>query len=305
MSSYQRIKSKIEAGKLVVLDGGTGTDLQRRGVPMCGEVWCALANLSHGNDVRAVHSDYIDAGADIITANTYASSPVSFSELGRTAEIEPIDRAAVRLAREAAEGSKTAIAGSISVMPAIAEGTDRVGDVPCDPAVLKPLYRRKAEILADAGCDLLIMEMMQDLEVSLWATEAAVATGLPVWVGMSAEADDDGALLSHSNHRWTLAELVTGLMATGGDLALIMHNDVDITSAALETIAGNWDGPFGAYPEAGHFEMPNWVFKDISPDDFAAACRDWHAAGACVLGGCCGTTPAHIAALADALASRR
>ncbi|MDZ7828132.1 MAG: homocysteine S-methyltransferase family protein [Halofilum sp. (in: g-proteobacteria)] len=270
---------------------------------MNDEVWCATANLTHGDTVRAVHEDYIRAGAEVITANTYASSPLSFASLGREGEIEAIDREAVRLAHEAVDRvatSPVAVAGSVSVMPAFARGTDHAGEPRMNPARARSLYEHKTRVLADAGCDLLIMEMMRDLEVSRWATEAAVATGLPVWVGMSAERVD-GVLVSNMNHRHSLAELTRGLMAGGAQVALIMHNELSITDEALEIIRAEWDGPVGAYPESGYFEMPHWVFRDLSPDDFVAACRRWRAAGATVLGGCCGITPAHIEALSAAL----
>ncbi len=301
---YSPIARKLAEQEIVILDGGTGTEIQRRGVAMDGEVWCAMANLTHGETVRSVHADYIRAGADVITANTYASSPLSFSCLGRDDEIENIDRAAVRLAHEAvseAATSPVAVAGSCSVMPAVARGADRVADQRWSPDRVKPLYQRKVDVLVEAGCDLIIMEMMRDLEVSLWATEAAVATGLPVWVGMSVERNDSGELVSFANHEWSLSELVRGLMDTGAHAALVMHNEISTTGESLEIIRSVWSGPVGAYPEAGRFEMPIWVFRDIAPRDFADQALRWRAAGATIAGGCCGITPAHIEALARAL----
>lgn len=300
---YNEIARKLAAGEMVILDGGTGTEIQRHGVPMDGEVWCAMANLTHGDAVRAVHADYIRAGANVITANTYASSPLSFSHLGRDGEIENIDRTAVRLAHEAVEeaaASPVAVAGSCSVMPPVTRGADRVPDRRWNRERILPLYERKLDVLA-AGCDLIIMEMMRDLEVSLWATEAAVATGLPVWVGMSVERSPDGELVSFGNRAWPLSELARGLMDTGAHAALVMHNDLSTTGDSLELIKSVWSGPIGAYPEAGRFEMPNWVFKDIPPREFAAAAVAWRNAGARIAGGCCGITPDHIKALADAL----
>ena len=297
---YEVLAQKLDKGALIILDGGTGTDIQRRGVPMNDEVWCAMANLTHGDTVRAVHEDYVRAGAEIVTANTYASSPLSFASLGREDELEGIDREAVRLAREAVDrtaSAPVAVAGSISVMPAISRGTDRVEQPAWEPARVKPLYEHKARVLADAGCDLLIMEMMRDLEVSLWATEAAVATGLPVWVGISVERNDSGELVGFGNRRWTLADMTRGLMGTGARVALVMHNEMSTTDDALAVMQSEWDGPVGAYPEAGHFEMPTWVFRDLSPAEFVQACRRWRDAGAVVLGGCCGITPEHIEAL--------
>lgn len=303
---YNEIARKLAGGEVVILDGGTGTEIQRRGVAMDDEVWCATANLTAGDTVRAVHADYVRAGAEVITANTYASSPLSFASLGREAEIEHIDRTAVRLAREAvgeAASSPIAVAGSCSVMPPVTRGGDRVPDRHWKPERIRPLYQRKVDALADAGCDLIIMEMMRDLDVSLWATEAAVATGLPVWVGIAVERDEAGKIASFANHRWTLPDLTRGLMDTGAHAALVMHNEISTTDESLELIQSAWSGPVGAYPEAGHFEMPTWVFKDIAPGEFTEAAIRWRVAGAAILGGCCGITPEHIEALAKTLMS--
>lgn len=288
-------------GDLLILDGGTGTELQQRGVPMDGDVWCAAANLTHGDAVREVHSAYIDAGARVITANTYASSPLSFQALGRETEIAAIDRTAVRLAREAVGDRPVAVAGSISVMPAVAPGSDRNTAPELDRATLLPLYHRKAEELAAAGCDLLLLEMMRDTEVSAWAVEAAIATGLPVWVGLAIERDAAGNLHGYAHPQCAIDDLIEALLQQGVMAALVMHTEPEVVDAALPALARRWDGPLGAYPEAGYFEMPDWVFRDLSPEDFVAACERWRALGATILGGCCGITPAHIHALARAL----
>ena len=100
MSLYEEIESKIAAGDIVILDGGTGTDVQRRGAPMSADTWSAEANLTHPHIVRAVHEDYVEAGADLIIANTFATSPLLFNHLGRDEDVaerldhEPEDRGA-------------------------------------------------------------------------------------------------------------------------------------------------------------------------------------------------------------------
>ena len=81
--SYDRIAGKLAKGEIIIIDGGTGTDIQSRGVPMAVETWCAEANLTHPAVVRCVHEDYITAGAEIVTANTYPTSPLLFNALGR------------------------------------------------------------------------------------------------------------------------------------------------------------------------------------------------------------------------------
>jgi methionine synthase I (cobalamin-dependent) len=154
---------------------------------MSGETWSAEANLTHPNIVRTVHEDYIEAGADLITANTFATSPLLFNHLGRDPEIASIDRAAVALAREASAG-RVPVAGSFSTMRPVVRGSDRTArQREWAKREARELFKRKADGLVSAGADLILMEMMRDLDYSLWASDAAVATGVPVWMGMSVE----------------------------------------------------------------------------------------------------------------------
>ncbi len=305
---YANVDMKLAAGDAVILDGGTGTDIEARGVPMDGQTWCAEANRTHPDVVRAVHESYIEAGADVITANTFATSPILFKALGREKDIVEIDRQAVRLARQAVANTgadKIAIAGSFSVMRPVNQGADTSPMFNVASKELMALFETKAQGLADLGCDLIIMEMMRDCDQSLWATEAAVATGLPVWVGISVQRQADGKLVGFNRQDWELKDIVTSLMSTGAKACLVMHNAIELTEDALLIIKANWAGPIGAYPESGHFEMPNWKFGDITPADYVEQARRWRRIGATILGGCCGIGPKHIAALTKAFKSGR
>ena len=299
---YQAVATKLASGELVILDGGMGTHIQTLGAPMDDATWCAKANLTHPQIVRAAHADYIRAGAEVIIANTYASSPVLFEVLGRSSEIADIDRTAINLARQAvdefAEGP-IAIAGSMSVMRQVIAGSDRTEfpDVPRQRIV--ELMKMKADVLAEAGCDLIVLEMLRDTDLSLYATEAAVETGLPVWAGISVERRDDGRLAGFDDRRWTLEDIVSVIMAAGPVACCVMHNDIRLTTEAVEIVESIWAGPVGAYNESVVFKMPNWEFGDIEPDEFAETSKTWRRAGASILGGCCGIGPEHIKALHD------
>jgi homocysteine S-methyltransferase len=299
--SYSRIARKLAQGQTIILDGGTGTDIQARGVPMAGETWCAEANLTHPDVVRSVHEDYIKAGAEIITANTYPTSPLLFNALGRDEDMVRIDKEAVRIAREAAQ-DRVPVAGSFSVMRPMEQGVDRVKAYRQWPEKeARALMKRKAESMADAGCDLIMMEMMRDTDYSLWATEAAVATGLPVWIGISTEPRDDGTLTGFARPDQPLDKVVAALAQTGGDVISIMHTLPNHTGDALKIVRQSWQGPLGAYPESGFFKMPDWQFIDIiEPAALVTYAQQWQATGASIFGGCCGTNPQHIKALAHA-----
>ena len=292
---------RVVRGDLVVIDGGTGTEIQRRGVGMDGDTWCAEANLVAPDVVREVHRAYIEAGAELIIANTFATSPFLFSSLGRDDQVATIDRAAVRLAREAADGG-VPVAGSMSTMRAVPRGGDRTDLMTVwTEREARELCRRKAAVLAEAGVDLVVMEMMRDTDYSVWATEAAIATGLPVWVGLSVERAPTGHLVGWGRPDCLIEDVVDALAGTGPDLMAVMHTAPTDTGPALDVVRARFGGPLGAYPESGHFAMPEWVFVDtIGVEELVDASRGWIGQGARVIGGCCGITPDHIAGLSAA-----
>jgi homocysteine S-methyltransferase len=299
---YGVIAQKLAKGRVIILDGGTGTEIQKQGAPMHGETWCAEVNITHPHIVQAVHESYIAAGADIIIANTFATSPLLFNALGRDTDVAKIDKAAVDIARRARRDRAIPVAGSFSTMRPVAHASDRtLKQREWSREDAMPLMRRKAEALAEAGCDLIMMEMMRDADYSLWATEAAVATGLPVWVGLSTERRDDGKLAGFGRQDWVLDDIVSPLMSAGAQVCSVMHTSPNDTGEALDIVRRIWSGPLGAYPESGYFKMPDWQFVDIiPPEELMVKAREWRRKGVTLFGGCCGIGPAHIRALADA-----
>jgi homocysteine S-methyltransferase len=297
--SYDFIAAKLKAGQPIILDGGTGTDIQRRGAPMSGDTWCADVNATHGEIVRAVHDDYIRAGAEVITANTFATSPLSFNAYGRDNEVAALDRLAVSYAKAAALGHDVAIAGSFSTMRPVIAGTDRTDlskNWTRDEAMV--LFRRKAENLKACGVDFVMMEMMRDTDYSVWACEAAKETGLPLWIGISVERMD-GKLVGFGRNDQGLDDVAKALAALGADEMNIMHTSANDTDEALSILRKYWKGPIGAYPECGYYAAPNWQFVDvIPPDALVSKSHDWQKLGATVFGGCCGIGPTHIQHLA-------
>ena len=296
---YDHIARKLRAGAVIVIDGGTGTDIQRRGVAMHGDTWCAEVNHSHPEIVRQVHEDYIHAGAEIIIANTFATSPLLFNALGRDDDVIALDKAAVAIAKKAASGHQVAVAGSISTMRPVIAGSDRTLKQQDWPeATARGLFRRKVENLARAHVDLLMMEMMRDTDYSIWATQEAVATGLPVWVGISVERSKDGRLTGFGRNDQSLEDVARALAATGPAAISIMHTSPNDTDEALDIVRKYWNGPLGAYPESGYFRMPEWTFVDIiPPEELVERAKLWRQKGATIFGGCCGLGPEHIAAL--------
>ncbi|WP_395661138.1 homocysteine S-methyltransferase family protein [Aestuariivirga sp.] len=298
---YDVIRKKLARGETIILDGGTGTDIQRRGVPMSSSTWCAEANVSHPEVVRAVHEDYIRAGADVIIANTFATSALLFNALGRDDELLTIDRAAVTIAKEAAKGHQVAVAGSMSTMRPVAPGSDRtLKQREWPEAQARALFRRKADNLAAAGADFIMMEMMRDRDYSVWASEAAMATGLPVWIGISVERHGS-RLTGFGREDQPLDDVARTLSGLKPEVISIMHTSPNDTDEAIDILRRHWKGPIGAYPESGYFKMPEWTFVDIiPPEELVKRSKAWKHQGVTAFGGCCGLGPDHIKALSEA-----
>jgi S-methylmethionine-dependent homocysteine/selenocysteine methylase len=285
---------------MIILDGGTGTLIQSLGAPMDGGTWGADANLTHPEIVRQAHRAYLEAGAEVLIANTYATSPLLFNDLGRDADVTRIDAAAVRLAREASDGS-VPVAGSFSVMRPGIPGSDRSEMLRQWPeSTARRLFAAKAAGLAEAGVDVIAMEMMRDGDYSVWATEAAAATGLPVWIGIALEQDDQGRLIGFGRPNWLLDDFIEPLLrAASPAMVSVMHTAPNLTTPALEVVRRHWHGSLGAYAESGYFAMPDWQFVDIIPEDeYVDLATQWASAyDLAMIGGCCGIGPSHIAAL--------
>lgn len=300
---YKNIEKKLSSGQTIILDGGTGTDIQRRGVPMSGETWCADANLTHPDTVQAVHEDYIVVGADIIIANTFATSALLFNNIKRDNDLLEIDRVAVNIAKNAVAAQKknVAVAGSMSTMRPMVTGSDRNNlGVSWTEVEARRLFQRKADNMAKTGADLIMMELLRDCDYALWATEAAMATGLPVWVGVSAERRDDGALVGFGRPDFLFEDVVKTLAATKPAVISVMHTSANDTADAIDVVRRHWEGPLGTYPESGYFKSPDWVFVDvISPEELVQHSLAWKTKGVTLFGGCCGIGPDHIAALSQ------
>ena len=187
--TYAAFHQYLADGHIVILDGGTGTELERRGVPMDADAWCGAAALRYLDVLEKVHCDYIAVGAEIITANTFASSPLMLRAAGLGDRFEEINRAAVQAAlraREACGKPNVLVAGSLSHMVPAGGGSWR-----SDPSRLPSANELRdglealAELLAAEGCDLILLEMMHHPDRMASAFEAALSVGLPVWAGFS------------------------------------------------------------------------------------------------------------------------
>ena len=300
---YTTLKQRLDHGDIVILDGATGTELQRRGVDMDPAAWCGVASLANQQMLTDIHADYIAAGSEVITANTFATSRVILDQAGYGDKVEEINRAAVEAALRARDRSgnpEVVVGASLTHMVYVASDDEPPGILPPE-AKAAEAFHEQAQILKAAGAELLLLEMMYHPTRIPHVLAAAAETGLPVWFGLSARADEDGTLLSfHDKAEIPLDEVVKLIPPHNSgqiDVAGCMHTGAEITSAVLTKIHKRFHGPLLAYPDSGYFEMPDWHFHDvIAPERLEQFFLEWLDQGVQIIGGCCGLTIAHIKA---------
>ena len=300
MTTYQDLQARLDRGEVIILDGATGTELQSRGVPMHGFAWSAAALDTHPETVRAVHEDYIRAGADVIITNTFATARHVLEPAGLGERVRALNRRAVTLAQEAREsaaaGRPVAVAGSVSSF--------RTRVTPAGQ--LEGSYQEQAELLAEAGVDLIALEMMGSFGQAAPAIRAAAATGLPVWAGFSCLLGDDGVVRFFDGTPFSTGlteDLALLADFPPGDVAVtVMHTLTEETAPALEIVRRHWSGVTGAYAHSGTWADPEWEFDDsTSPEDYLGAAQRWVEMGAQIIGGCCAIGPEYIRLLRERL----
>ena len=188
-SRYASLIARIRAGECILIDGATGTEIERRGVPQLDNAWNGGGALSHPDVLRAVHEDYLRLGAELVISNNFATHYYALKDAGVANRFADYNRRGVELAIEAranANKPNALVAGGISYW-------SWSGNHP-PLAQLKSAAERQVEIIAAAGADLFVLEMMIDIDKMLVLLDAARATGLPVWVGFTCEADARGEI---------------------------------------------------------------------------------------------------------------
>lgn len=304
----------------LLLDGGTGRELLKRGVPILTEIWSATALYQAPDVVKQVHADFIDAGADIITTNTYGIARERMAREGIEHRYAELNQIAGRLAAEArdAAGRPVAVAGSLPPFSG-SYRPDRVGAYDS----LVPLYREQAEILAPY-VDLFICETMSTADEARAAATAASEFGKPVWVAWTLHEDRSGKLRSGETLSEAVGKIahlpVSGILCNCCAPESITAAMPELVAAANGRKVGGYANTFkpvpvdwGAYGKK-KLDATDWasyaaqalpVRDDLTPDALAGHGESWKRTGADVLGGCCGAGPEHIARLRRVLDDAR
>ncbi len=287
--------------RTVLLDGGMGRELRRRGVPIPDTIWSANGLIVAPEVVSEIHLDYIAAGADVIITNTYGIIRAALAEEGIEDRFAELNLKACALAQDAraAGGRAVLIAGSLPPL-AGSYRPDRVGEF----EAIEPLYREQAEILMP-HVDMFLCETMSSAAESLAAATAAATTGRPVWVSWTLHEDASGRL--RSGETITEAARAMAHLPVSGFMVNCCLPE-SITAAMAELVA--LGKPAGGYANTFVGIPPDWTLDgdaegdgliplrdDLGPAPYAKHVEDWLDAGARIIGGCCGTSPDHIARL--------
>ena len=283
--------ARIARGERILIDGATGTEIERRGVPQLENAWNGGGALSHPDVLRSVHEDYIREGAEIVIANTFATHRHALRDAGVEDRFEALNRRGVELAIEARErmrAPEVLVAGGLSYWSWAGNWAA--------PEDLRSDAEEQAAIMAEAGADLLMLEMMVDIDSLLVMLEASQASGLPVWVGLSCQPDASGAMALLRGG--SLAAALDAIRDRDVPLVSIMHTEVEHIDACLDVVPGHWSGPLGVYAHSARWVGDACVYDaTVTPEDYAALTSSWLDRGVQVIGGCCGLGVDHIKAL--------
>jgi 5-methyltetrahydrofolate--homocysteine methyltransferase len=288
-----RIVDALQAGRILVSDGAWGTFLQKKGLKPgeCPEAWC----LTRPGDVADIGRSYVEAGADLIETNSFGATPLKLAHYGLADRAAEINEAAARLSREAAGPDRWVIA---SMGP-----TGRMlllGDV--SESELFDAFAVQARALARGGADGLCIETFSALDEAALAIRAARETACEVLCTFTFERTVKGeyrTMMGVSPAEAAVAARDAGAHVVGTNCGNGMERMVDIVREMRAAAPGT---PILVHANAG---LPVRVGgADVfpeTPEEMAARVPALVAAGAHIIGGCCGTTPAHIAALRQAV----
>jgi homocysteine S-methyltransferase len=273
----------------ILMDGATGTELERRGADTTSPIWSALALLDSPALLEQIHLDYLEAGAEMLIANTFRTQSRSLDKLGVGDQAAQLTALAVSIAQGAVRksGKQAFVAGSMAPL----EDSYTPYDQPY--AQFLSEHGEIANNLASAGVDLLMIETMNTVKEAQAAAEAAQATGLPF--GVSFVCDKQGKLISGE----PLRAAVVAVSPFGPSFFSINCTPTPSLHIALSALRAATDLPIAAYGNAHHTEdFAHWGESEAThPEGYAHYAAEWLASDAKLIGGCCGTTPEHIAAI--------
>lgn len=298
IGGMKTFRERLEDGRAILLDGATGSELTRRGVKTELPLWGSWALLDAPEVLGAIHLDYLRAGAEVVTTNTFRTHRRNLALAGMGERAGELTGKAVEIARGAvdafvAEGGHDAwVAGSIAPLE------------DCYSPELVPeqadCMREHGEMvghLAAAGVDVILIETMNMIREAEAAARAAAESGLPFIVSFVLRTD--GRLFSGES----LEEAAKALRQYNPMMIGVNCTPSTMITESLKELGGHTDLPVSGYGNIGHTdEIDGWeVTDDVSPAAYGALAGTWAEMGVRMIGGCCGTSPAHIEAVQGVL----
>ena len=279
--------NKIKTSKPLILNGAIGTELIRKGVDLPLPLWSAEANLTHPDIVMNIQRDYVAAGADILTTNTFRTTTYTYRKAGYSKE-KAKERArdslmsAVDLARQAA-GEAVNVAGSITALedcytPELYPGKGAAEDI----------YGEIIEWFNEAGVDFLLFETMGNLDEIYIALETNHVVNNDCWVSLILK-DSEHILDGHS-----LKECINMINEFPVSCLLLNCNKIETTNSAMDLFLSLWIGEWGVYPNLGLTDYDNDYFDIVNDSNFSDSITLYLDQNPAVIGACCGSTPKHI-----------
>ena len=279
-----------------LLDGAMGTELMRAGLDLRLPIWSGNVNLTHPDYVRKIHEAYLTAGADILTTNTFRTTPRAYRNNGyeeheaRQRSHESLERA-VELARQAA-GDDIMVTGSIAPLedcyqPELFPGIE----------FAQREFRELAIWLQDTGVDIILFETMGSWPEIKTAISVTVDLHLPRWLSLILK--NGNTLLDGTD----LTNVLSDIKDYGIEMVLLNCSLCSITADAVDILLKNWKGPWGVYPNVGA-AMPTKegvIEKKLTIKEFAKEINKYLTSGAKVIGACCGSNPKYIRAAREAI----
>jgi 5-methyltetrahydrofolate--homocysteine methyltransferase len=275
---------RIKSGQVLVADGATGTNLQQRGLTAGkpGEVWV----FERPEEILCLHRDFIAAGADIILTCTFGGTSIRLAQEGLGERAAELNQRAAALAREAVQGTAVLVAGSIGPTGQMLKPLGSMEEQACYDA-----YEAQARTLAEAGVDLLLIETQYDLtEASLAVRAARAVSDLPLVCSFSYDRGTRTMMgVKPVQMAKTFAESVDLLGINCG-------KSLEDNLTALKELRSATSLPIWFKPNAGlpRVDAEGRTIFDVTPEAMGARVPDWLAAGANVVGGCCGSSPEHV-----------
>jgi len=286
----ENILDVLQRGEMILCDGAMGTMLQAQGLP--GGVMSELWNAEHPEVIREIHRAYLEVGAQIATANTFGGNRLRMAEAGLAERAVELSRLGITLAREVVE-DEAWVAGSVGPIGQLLEPYG-----PLTIAAAEEAFAKQVMALAEAGADLILLETHYDAEEAACAIRMAKAhTSLPVFCTFT--FDVKGRTMMGLRP----AEAAARVQEAGGDVvgANCGAGPAAIL-AALQGMQGATSLPLMAQANAGVPRMgESKTVWDVTPAQMAEQARTFISLGARIVGGCCGTGPEHIAAIAAVL----